>query len=363
MTAICILGTELSARVQTVMILAQVGSLLLFAIVAIVRVYSGDATADSIEPQWSWLNPFEIDSRDALVQALLVGVFIYWGWESAVNLTEECEDSRRAPGLAAIFSTVILVVTYVSVGTAVVAYGGLEALAEYDDDDAILGVLAGDILGSPLDNLVLLAIITSAIASTQTTIIPASRTALSMARSDAFPAVLASVHERFRTPHVATALVALLAVAWYVPANFISENFLFDSLTALGLMIAFYYALSGIACVVYYRNELAKSPKNFLLIGVGPAVGATLLGYLFIEATRSFADLENSYSGQTILGMAPPLAIGYGFLLLGVLLVVVWRLLGHTRFFGRRAFEAVDPEVATGGVAVAETAGLEERAA
>jgi amino acid transporter len=98
MTAICILGTELSARVQTVMILAQVGSLLLFAIVAIVRVYSGDATADSIEPQWSWLNPFEIDSRDALVQALLVGVFIYWGWESAVNLTEECEDAGGRRG-------------------------------------------------------------------------------------------------------------------------------------------------------------------------------------------------------------------------------------------------------------------------
>jgi amino acid transporter len=98
MTAICILGTELSARVQTVMILAQVGALLLFAIVAIVRVYSGDATADSIEPQWSWLNPFEIDSRDALVQALLVGVFIYWGWESAVNLTEECEDAGGRRG-------------------------------------------------------------------------------------------------------------------------------------------------------------------------------------------------------------------------------------------------------------------------
>ena len=24
---------------------------------------------------------------------LLTGVFIYWGWESAVNLTEEVEDS------------------------------------------------------------------------------------------------------------------------------------------------------------------------------------------------------------------------------------------------------------------------------
>jgi amino acid transporter len=292
MTAICILGTELSARVQNVMILAQVGSLLLFAIVAIAKVYGGDATVDSIEPQGSWFNPFDIANRDALIAALLIGVFIYWGWESAVNLTEETEDSRRAPGLAAVVSTIVLVVTYVSVGTAVVAFAGLEALAEYDDDDAIFGVLAGDVLGSPWDKLVLLAVATSAIASTQTTIIPASRTTLSMARSGAYPSPLALIHERYRTPHVATAAVALLAILWYVPANFISENFLFDSLSALALMIAFYYALSGIACAVYYRHEITKSVKNVLLIGVGPVLGALMLGYLFVEATRSLGDVE-----------------------------------------------------------------------
>jgi hypothetical protein len=51
--------------------------------------------------------------------------------------------------------------------------------------------------------------------------------------------------------------------------------------------------------------------------------------------------------------------IGYGFLLLGVVLVVLWRLLRHERFFGRRALESVDPDVAAGRVAVAETLGLE----
>jgi amino acid transporter len=359
MTAICILGTELSARMQNVMILAQVGSLLLFAIVAIAKVYSGDATVGSIEPEASWFNPFEIDNRDALIAALLIGVFIYWGWESAVNLTEETEDSRRAPGLAAVFSTVILVLTYVAVGTAVVAFGGLEALAEYDDDDAIFGVLAGDVLGSPWDKLVLLAVATSAIASTQTTILPASRTTLSMARSGAFPAQLALIHDRYRTPHVATALVAFLAILWYVPANFISENFLFDSLSALALMIAFYYALSGVACVVYYRHELTKSVKNFLLMRVGPAVGAFLLAYLFVEATRSLADVEESYTGQELFGLGAPLVIGYGFMLLGVVLVVLWRLVGNPGFFDRRPFESVDPDVAAGRVAVAETVGLE----
>jgi amino acid transporter len=346
LTAVCIIGTELSARVQNVLILAQVGALLLFAVVALAKVYGGDATADSVEPAASWFSPFAIDDRDALVAALLIGVFIYWGWESAVNLTEETEDSRSAPGLAAVISTVVLLVTYVSVATAVVAFAGLELLAEFDDDDAVFGTLAGDVLGSPWDKLVILAIVTSAVASTQTTIIPASRTTFSMARSDALPARLATVHRRFRTPHVSTAVVALLAVAWYVPANFISENFLFDTISALALMIAFYYALSGIACVVYYRRELRKSAKNLVLIGIAPLLGAGLLAYLFVEAVRSFADPEASYTGQELLGVGAPLAIGVGFLLLGAVLAMLWRLGGHKRFFARKPLEAVDPAAA-----------------
>ena len=157
----------------------------------------------------------------------------------------------------------------------------------------------------------------------------------------------------------AYSLAAVIGSLVVMPANLISENFLFDSLPALALMIAFYYALSGIACVVYYRRELTKSAKNFVLMGVGPVLGAFLLGYLFVEATRTLADVGESYSGQEIFGLAPPLLIGYGFLLLGLVLVVVWRLTGHERFFGRKPFEFVDPAVATGRVARAETVGLD----
>jgi amino acid transporter len=344
LTAVCVIGTELSARVQNVMILAQVGALLLFAIIALVKVWGGDATPDSIDPSLSWLSPFEIDSRATLVSALLIGVFIYWGWESAVNLTEETEDSRSAPGLAAVISTVILLVTYVSVAVAVVAFAGLELLAEFDDDDAILGTLAGDVLGSPWDKLVILAIVTSAVASTQTTIIPASRTSFSMARSDALPRRLAAIHPRFRTPHISTIVVAALAIAWYVPANFISENFLFDTVSALALMIAFYYALSGFACVVYYRRELTRSVKNFVFIGLAPLIGGGMLAYLFIESIRLFADPAESYTGQELFGLGAPLVIGLGFLLLGVVVLILWRLAGHERFFSRRPLEAADPQ-------------------
>jgi amino acid transporter len=358
LTGVCIIGTELSAHVQNVMILAQVGALLLLAAVALGKVYAGDATPDSVEPSLSWFNPFDISSREALISALLIGVFIYWGWESAVNLAEETENSRTTSGLAALASTLILLVTYVAVATAVIAYAGLSVIEEFDDDDALFGTIAAGALGSPWDKLVVLAIVTSAVASTQTTIIPSSRTSFSMARSDAMPRGLARIHPRFQTPHVSTIVVAGLALLWYVPANFISENFLFDTLSALALMIAFYYALSGLACIVYYRRELFKSVSNALFIGLAPLIGASLLAFLFFQSVKDFIDPEASYTGQAILGVGAPLVIGLGFLALGFVFMILWRLAGHERFFGRRAFEAVDPDVAASRIAVAETAGL-----
>ena len=231
---------------------------------------------------------------------------------------------------------------------AVVAYAGLDTLAEYDDDDAIFATLGADVLGSPWDKLVILAIVTSAIASTQTTIIPSSRTSFSMGRQSALPHAFAAVHPRFRTPWFSTAVIAGLSIAWYVPLNIFSQNALYDTLSALSLMIAFYYALTGLACAIYYRRELLKSVKNFLFIGVGPLVGAAILGYLFVKSAIDYYDVENSYTGQTILGMGVPFVIGMGFLLLGLVLLVVWRFGGNERFFGRKAFEAVDPQVATG---------------
>ena len=345
MTAICVIGTELSARVQNVMIVAQVGALLLFAGWAIAKVIGDDASAESIDPSLSWLNPFEIESSAALTAGLLLGVFIYWGWESAVNLTEEVAGSPSAPGLAAVLSTVILLVTYVAVAVAVVSYAGLEVLAEFDDDDSIFSTMAGDVLPGSLDKLVVLAIVTSAIASTQTTILPSSRTVLSMATQSAMPKLLGRVHPRFHTPHVSTWLIGALAIAWYVPVNLASENFLFDSLSALSLMIAFYYALTGIACAIYFRSVLLKSVRNLVFIGIAPLIGAGILIWLLIESVSDLADPANSYSGSEILGMGTPLAIGVLFMALGVILMIAWRLRNDRAFWGRRT-ETVSGDLA-----------------
>ena len=61
MTAICVIGTELSARLQNVLTLGQVAALLIFAAVALVKVYTDHAPEGSINPAASWFSPFAID--------------------------------------------------------------------------------------------------------------------------------------------------------------------------------------------------------------------------------------------------------------------------------------------------------------
>jgi len=257
---------------------------------------------------------------------------------------------------------VILLATYIGVAVTLIAFAGLGAVGEFDDDAGVLGAVAEEVLG-PLSFLVVLAVITSGIASTQTTILPASRTSLSMAAAGAFPRAFARVHPRFLTPDFSTIVIGAVATAWYVGASIVSDNFLFDSLSALSLMIAFYYALTGIACAIYYRRELLRSVKNLLLIGVGPLAGAAMLGYLLFESARQLSNPDESYTGGSLLGLGMPLAIAIAFTAVGLAAMVAWRVRASPPargFFSRPAFEAVPPEVAAGEAGPVEAVGVGE---
>src|SRR4051794_9892192 len=124
MTTICYIGIELSARTQVVLLSFEIVTLGIFAVVALVKVATGDAAGTAVDPSFSWINPFEIDSFSALTSGILIAIFIYWGWDSTVTVNEETEDSSRTPGRAAITATVLLLLIYVVVAVAAQAYGG-----------------------------------------------------------------------------------------------------------------------------------------------------------------------------------------------------------------------------------------------
>ncbi len=191
---------------------------------------------------------------------------------------------------------------YVIVSAAAQAYAGVEGLVANHDD--VLSSLGTEVFGSPLDKILIIAVLTSAAASTQTTILPTARTTLSMARAGALPKSLGHIHPRYLTPNFSTLGMGPLSIVWYVGLTLVSEDILGDSLAALGLMIAFYYGLTGFACAIYYRRELLRSVKNFFFVGLGPALGGVILFYLLIKNGIELADPANSESGNSWLGSA-----------------------------------------------------------
>src|SRR5207302_2007752 len=281
MTWICYRGIELSARIQTFLLSLEIFTLALFVVVALVKVYANSPTG-SIHVSASWFNPFDL-SWTALIDGVLLGIFIYWGWDSGVAVNEESRDKNRGPGKAAVVSTVILLVIYVAVSAAAQAYHGPSFLAGNSSD--VLNALGGNVFGSPLDKLLIISVLTSASASTQTTILPTARTTLSMARWQSIPSAFGRIHPRFFTPTVSTLLMGGLSILWTIALLAFNPNqdVLGDTISALGFAVCFYYGFTGLACAVYFRRKLLKSFRNFLFAGVVPLFGGGMLAYVVIK--------------------------------------------------------------------------------
>jgi amino acid transporter len=334
LTTICYIGIKLAARTQLVLLTVEVITLSAFTIVALTRVYT-DPPAGAMIPSLDWLNPFLLTDWGAFGTAMVLALFIYWGWDSAVSVNEETRDATETPGRAAVVSTVLLLIIYVGAAIAVQAFAGVEFLSDEANADDVLAALGTQVLGSPWDKILIFSVLTSAAASTQTTILPNARSLLSMATKQAVPTWFGRVHPRFRTPGNATIALGVVQISWYVGLTLVSQNLLYDAIAALGLLIALYYGATGYACVVYYRHELRKSVKNLVMMGLVPLGGALVLSWAFVQSILDLSNPENAESGE-LLGLGAPVTITLLLLLLGAVLMVGWRVV-RPAFFRRHA--------------------------
>lgn len=332
MVTLSIFGSDWSARFQTLISYAQIGILVLFA-AAVGRLV---ITQGLPEFTIGWINPLE-NGVESLVAAMLLGVFAFWGWEASTNLAEECRRPTDA-GKAGVLATIILLGTYVMVAITVVIYLGESDFYPVGESGLVMVDMSGVALG-PFAFMVLLAVFISALASTQSTMVPGSRALLSMARRGALPKFLGRMSLRFKTPWAALLTTGLIAATWFVVVNLLSENAMLDTLSALGTLVAFYYSITGIACVVFYRRHVVGSVKGFLLVGLGPLLGSLGLIVILIVGIRALSNAANEDFGSRILGLAAPVAFAVIILAMGVAVMGV-RMLASMAFFRSR------PEVA-----------------
>ena len=91
-------------------------------------------------------------------------------------------------------------VIYLVVSAGAQAFHGIGFIASEENQDDVLNALGKGVLGAVGVKFLIVAVLTSASASTQTTILPTARTTLSMAHWRAIPSVIGRIHPRFLTP-------------------------------------------------------------------------------------------------------------------------------------------------------------------
>jgi hypothetical protein len=129
-----------------------------------------------------------------------------------------------------------------------------------------------------------------------------------------------------------------VSIAFYVLFTLISPNLLTALIGAVGLMIAFYYGLTGFACVWFYRKTLTSSARDFVMRGVVPLSGGLILAAVFAYGLIQYAKpdwlVDDDGNNVTIFGYGAVAVVGIGALLLGVVLMVAWRIAAPPYFHG-----------------------------
>jgi amino acid transporter len=334
-TYLAVRGLKWSSRTQIILLAVGLAVLFLFAAVAVVKLIAGTAGHQAISFSASWLNPFAIPSG-GVASGLLLAIFFYWGWDGAATVAEESRGGTRTPRLALALSAFALLAVFVVVTIIMQVYAGVGTtgigLANPNISSDVLAVVGDKVLGTGLGHLMKFAVMLSAAACLTASVVPTARSFLSMGVYKALPEPFARVSGKTGSPAFSTIAVSVATAACLIVLSLISNNVLGDSISAIVLLVAFYYVLTGIACVVYFRRELSRSANDLLVKGILPLVGAGILGWALIH--NLIASYKTSFGLTTIFGIGGVFVIGVGAVLIGVVLMAAWNLRSRSFFRG-----------------------------
>ena len=96
-------------------------------------------------------------------------------------------------------------------------------------------------------------------------------------------------------------------------------------------MICFYYGITALACVWYFRREWFTSVGNALTTFLFPLIGGLVLLVMFCVTALDSTDPDYG-SGSSVFGVGTVFILGMGVLAIGVVLMM-WTRLRHPAYF------------------------------
>ncbi|MFE2323294.1 APC family permease [Streptomyces sp. NPDC059385] len=266
---------------------------------------------------FEWLNPFAIGSFQSLAQGLVLAVFVFWGWDAAFTVNEETRNASDAArgGLIALFAMLGLLVF-----AAIAFQRAMDAETLVTQGPQALTFLGSELAGEPWASLPLAALMCSAFASLQSSVIPTARGALAMGRDRTLGRVWTRVNPRFGSPAAATVIIMGVATAVAVLAIGIPKInlMILTAVNSIGLVVAFYYGLTAVACAVRFKGALREGPLEALRSVVIPAASALVLfglgGYLAYQYATMSDHFEARPDNGWFMLLIPSLFLASGLI-------------------------------------------------
>lgn len=306
-TVINILGIEITAKANKVIVALEIIVLVIFLLVGFTAVNLHINGAHfSLKP---FFNPEEFD-LSMLMSAASIAVISFLGFDSISTLTEEVKDDRTSAGKI-VGKAVILTIPII--GSLFIIQTWLASLivpdyTSFQDLDGAFYEIAQIAGGKWLAGLSIVATALAwGIANALVAQAAISRILFSMARDHKLPAILALIHPKYKTPYVSTLLVSLITLTIIVAGIEISD---LASLINFGALSAFLILHVTVINHFIVRKK-SRDYFNHLLL---PVIGFSIIGYVWMNL--GFLAKE----------------LGFVWISIGLFYMIIMKLLGKKGF-------------------------------
>jgi amino acid transporter len=311
-------GIRTSARLGTILGAFEIGVFLVLAIFLVVHAGSNN-TLSVFTTKYTTTGFHGIGG---VIAGSVFTILAFGGFEGAAPLAEEARNPRRTIQRAVLLSTVLIGALYVFTTYAIdVAFGptqfhnfttGASPTASW------VGVARS--LYGIFWFFVFLAIVNSTIANANAGVNVSSRTAYAMGRIRAFPAFLAHINARHRSPvySILTAFVITIVVTLALGLKYTAPVAFAMTGTGIVILLVAIYILMNVACIGYFARR--RTGFNVLSHLIIPLLGVVVfvpawLSAAGIPAFNFITPLSTPYSY-----MGPAMAV---WMVIGVIYLIV----------------------------------------
>lgn len=278
---ICYVGVRESSGANSIMVIIKVAVIVLFIVAGIAFVDTSN-WQPYIPPNTGRFGEF---GWSGVLQGAGIIFFSYIGFDAASTTAREARNPQRDLPLGILGALLISAVLYIgmaAVMTGMVPYPQLGAAAP------VAVALDAHPQLAWLGSLVKIGAIAGMTSVILMSLLGQPRIMLAMADDGLVPPAMRRVHDKYRTPHVATAVTVIIAalIAGLFPLNILGE------LISMGILLAFTVVCIGVPVLRYKRPELSR-PFRVPFAPVTCTLGAVICGgmtyFLPAETWRLFA--------------------------------------------------------------------------